>query len=717
MLPLPAGWTQPSNASQTDDVLIDIPDTSWLDGPQPLSSFSVKRELVGSLLPGQVRTGSGLSVASGDCDFAYPATLGAPWLQGQQRVKPEGTASLYAQADSGATIPLGRFSVDEAGAALSLASMHLELIDEKIAQRRLNSFRGYIDENYPVDPAFIVDTIARDMGYYSTPAPVTSVVLSVPFAGSLVTDLPVRNPNTISSYPSGWGEVFGTIGPVGDTSCTYTVSPTPMASFFITATVAGQFNISLFGLSGTALTVAVDGSELVAFVSSGATGSVVRGDDPAQPKRVEIECQRLGAPGAWTGFRCRGRSSATSAWGSWVTETTASSDTDSTFYQVGLSVFDGVSVVEPGSMIGVQVSKVDDAGLWTVPNASIYPLGNTLVAASVEPDQGEWDAIQAVVAANLGAAWISPLGALIVRNFAWLRGARAVDAALEVLDDLDDLKWTVTSQDLADRVEVVYRPLDIMKSSDAGISPLIFQATEAYELEPHGHLSVVIDTPLYTVMTTFAYSANTRRDGLGTPLIFSTPVLSITQTRINSRRTRLFIRNNTGDHLFTVDPTGEPSFFVHAQTIVNQETDAIVSAGASAERALSPISINAGIQCQTAEDAERILGFVRSQTSSPRFKVESVLVPFDWRRELGDIYTLTHKGVDLDVKVLCAGMDVTGAPGDYQQHLDLVLLDQTLYDFDAAWDAHDGAATFADFNALWAGKTIEDFNLDPLKTA
>lgn len=713
MRSLPADWPTSGYDSTNDQVFVSVPDAQWLDDDTEVLTASIKRDLVGSLLPGQVRSTSGMSVAEGSCSFAYDATQGAPWRQGAHKVKPEGVASLYAQARGGtSSIPLARFGVDRVGAALSQASIDLELIDEKIANRKLNSFFGYIgDQAQPIDPAWVVDTIARGMGFYSTPAPVPSCALAVPMNGSILAEAQIGALNAVYGYPSGWDESLGNVSPVGSVTAQYETSKkVPFSSFFVTATFVGSFGFVAAAADSSVQFVAEAGTLTVATLYSvppGAVGSYVAGDDPEHPNRLQIHCQRLGTPGAWTGFRARARSSATSPWSAWVTDTSGPDPSmDSSFTTVSMGT------AETGSMIGFQLSAADDPGLWGDENASVYSLGNSLGVASIEADKDEWAAIQDVVASNMGAAWLDADGKLVVRNFAWLRGARPVDADLNVLDDLDDLKWTVDSQDICDRIEVTYRPADIKYVPNGDY--LFWESPEALELKTNTTIELVVDVPLYANVTRWQADINPARDGSGVGP--TNALIDVTVAKVNSRRAKITITSRYAATLYTVNSAGEPSLRLYATHVVDQETEVVVSAGASPDQALSPISINLGVQCQTAEDAERILGFVRSQTSSPRFKVESVLVPFDWRRELGDIYRLHHDGVDLNQKVLCTGITTDLQPGNYSQHLDLALLDISVYDFNEAWKAAP-SHTIADFNAVWAGKTIADFNADPLRTA
>lgn len=729
MRPLPAGWPAPSDAAVNDDVLVSLPDATWLSGPQVVDSFSIKRELVGSILPGQVRAGSGLSVADGDCSFYYRAVDGASWRQGSAKIAPTGTASLYAQAGA-ATIPLGVFDIDGVAAKLSTPTMDIDLIDQSIGQRSPNTFPGYLtaDESRPVESAWIVDQLARSLGYYSTPAPVASCVLSVPMSGSVEPEVGALVAGPI--IPTGWDAALGTISPTGGFLAHWNPAASPPASsFFLTATISGTVEFKFHSNYGSAqnayLRIAAGFTEVAVKNADAATyalGSYVAGSDPIHPQRVEVECQRLGVAGAWTGFRARARSSATAAWGSWVTESTASADAGATVFD--LYAFGGI-------MSGLQVTTVSDPLVWAPATASIYPLGATLSAGYLPSALDAWGGIQAICAANLGGAWADAGGKLMVRDYSWLRGARPVDTALIVDDDLDDLGWSTSREDYADHVTVTYRPPDI-ETRATTTDPTVWVASEAYRIPALSTISVTFDTenvatdlwawvpewdlivdPNVTRMS--RWNARAFRDGAGGQPVST--ALTFDVKRVNGSRYVLSITNNTTGALFTVNAAGEPALTLRANAMASFETEASISSGVAEAVATSALTVDLGAYVQTDTDARSVLNFISSQTQVPKAAVSQVLVPFDWRRELGDLYQLTHNGTLLNSKVLVVAIDLQGAPGDYRQLLDLVMLDVTLYDVDAAWDAANPAATLASRDAVWTGKTLGDIDLNPLKTA
>ena len=747
MRSLPAGWPAPSNAATNDDVLISLPTATWLDGPQEVNSFSIKRELVGSILPGQVRAGSGLSVASGDCAFYYRSVDGAPWRQGDAKIIPTGTASLYAQAGS-ATIPLGTFDLEGATAKLSTPTMGLDLVDQHISQRTPNTLPSYLsaDGTRPVESAWIVDQLARSLGYYSTPAPVESCVLSVPMSGAIESEGSgfggVGTPGVESdgflppvTLPTGWDFALGAISPVGGFNIPYwPAAHLPVTSFFCTATLSGtvQFQFAngedINGNQNFYFRINAATAELAVrnmATSDWVLGSYTAGSDPIHPLRVEVECERLGVAGAWTGFRARARSSATAAWGSWVTDAGGFEST-ADFVRVAEVRVAG------GRMIGLQVTTASDPLVWAVPSASIYALGSTLTAGYLTPALDTWGSIQAIVAANLGAAWVDAAAKLIVRDYSWLRGARPVDAALVVDDDLDDLGWATSRDDFADRVTVTYQP-PVVETRTPTTDPTVWTATEAYRIPALSTITVTFDTENvatdlwvwlaewdlfldWSDVTRWSrWNARPFRGGSGAQPETDALLFSVQQIQVS--RYALTITNTTTSALFTVNAAGEPSLTLRANVMATFETKAIISSGVPEAGATSALTVDLGSHIQTDTDARRVLNFVTSQTSAPKAAVSQVLVPFDWRRELGDLYQLTHNGSVLNSKVLCVAIDLQGSPGDYRQLLDLVMLDTTLYDVDVAWDAANSAATLASRDAVWTGKTLGDIDLNPTRTA
>src|SRR6185312_10609927 len=124
--------------------------------------------------------------------------------------------------------------------------------------------------------------------------------------------------------------------------------------------------------------------------------------------------------------------------------------------------------------------------------------------------------------------------------------------------------------------------------------------------------------------------------------------------------------------------------------------------GKSEDNATAPLSIDLGAWVQRYEDAQSIMEWAWSQVQEPRAMIEGVRVKPNLARQIGDIVRVTDETTALSSKALVSGIHLNGSHGQYEQTLDLVLLDVTFYDL----SKHLGTKTFAQLSADWAGLTF-----------
>src|SRR5690606_39035186 len=109
-----------------------------------------------------------------------------------------------------------------------------------------------------------------------------------------------------------------------------------------------------------------------------------------------------------------------------------------------------------GLQIGTSLDPLD-YGLLERETALVGASGS-LLEAIIEPTSGDaWEVIQDVARATLGAAWIDERGRLVYRGREALRTGPVV-AEVDALDRLEDIPGAVSLDEVADRVEVTYRP-------------------------------------------------------------------------------------------------------------------------------------------------------------------------------------------------------------------------------------------------------------------
>lgn len=736
-MPIPASWPEPSDDEILPEVFLSLEDSVWPPatdvtpaGVAQLSSWEVTREIVGNTLPGQLRGTSGLSV--GDARVTARQSDGkpmTPWGRGDRRVTGGGKASLYASHDGPSPaeqLDLGSWLVDPMSGSLASPELGIELLESSYAGRVPNllppSYAG------SCDPAWIVDTLLRQAGFFSTPAPVSDCILSVPMAGSIWPE--VGELDSITS-PATWDRTTGPLSPVGGVSAGY-ITRRPLVdldsvSQFIAMNVAGTVRLGLGYVVSTLrpeVEIRPGGVLAVRNLSTGTwvTGAYAPGLDSAHPMRVEIEVQRIGADGAWASVRARARSSATAPFGSWVTSSVSSAHAAQDRLVVSC---------DPGSSVsGLQVALASSPGFWVAPTADIDPLLGTVNVPWLPAATDAWAGIQEVCAAFIGAAWVSNDGIATVRNRDYLAGITSTVETVIVEDQLEDLGWTTDPADTADRLEVTYSPADIETQVAYKYGPIAWQASDVLEIKAGQTIQVTADIDYYAALITkwvpywesesgigwtgHSWSAFTNREGSGTHAADTSLVIS--HQVVSAGRVVITIRNTTGSTLYTVDQDGAPCLILRGFNVARQDTQVTITRGVSESVARNPVTVDLGRHVQNAADATAITDYIWARIWVDRWTANQLRIRCNLARDIGDILLLTHPDSDLTTKVLVTGVALTGDASEITQTLTVTILPPTWADFDAAWLPTAKTWT-SGFDAAWAGENWPSFNFDPLKVA
>jgi len=279
---------------------------------------------------------------------------------------------------------------------------------------------------------------------------------------------------------------------------------------------------------------------------------------------------------------------------------------------------------------------------------------------------------------------------------------------------LADVAWSIGGDDAADRVTVTYQPPDLRTVTDYSLT--VWEATEAVEVPAGGTVTVNADLegtvkdlggwlPVWDTVTAPAgkrsrWAAATSRDGGGTQP--ADTALQVTATMSGTSRVRIRITNTTAQKLWTVDGTGNPTLIIRANLTARDGENVTIAAGATEASAANPLDVDLGAWVQRYTDAQQILDWIWSQVQEPRATIQGVRVKPSLARQLGDIVRITDGQTGLSSKALISGISLTGSPGQYEQTLDLVLLDITFYDLSQNF----GAKTFAQLSTDWAGLTF-----------
>lgn len=737
---LPPSWPAPSANETLPVVYLSVGDDAL--GTRAVASWKLERELVGSTLPGNVRGRSGLSIGTASVTLAQTSERVSPWRAAPARVRTGAPAQLYASHDGPEAterLDLGDWMLDPLSGSIGTNALGVDLVEAQYGAR--GKPHQLPVARYGAKPVWIVDQLARQCGYYSTPES-TAPVLVESFAGG-VCDLYAASfadtDRTIANAT--WTTATGVLGLTAASDGTWAsllrfdsevdlVRQALLLSLdsnggYVSLNHAGTVRLIIGSIgmgeippSGVEVEVR-PGGVLAARVASNlawVTGSYTAGQDVAWPNRVQLQIVRDQPTETTHRIQVRARSSEASPWSAWVE---ASGD-----YEDGTTPRAGYLGIwmDTGASISGLVASRGSAGHFTPPTALLEDLGGFMRAPWV-PEQGAdaWAGIQLVAEKWLGAASLTADRRFVLRNRDDLAGVDATEKVIDVGAQVEDLGWTIDPADTADRLVVTYSPVDDVKYyGDAPIDA--WESADALEIGPGETLEVTADLDQFTEPAEFEQApsvgdgylsqwlVSTTRNGSG--VLNNPDALTVTVVPLNPGRVLLRVKNRLSSRLWTVNSQGEPHFKLRGFAVLSQKSAAMIARGLPAEEADNALSIDLGKFVQRAADAEQIADYLWSRVSTPTWKASSVRVRLDWSVDIGDVVRLVHARSDLSVRALVVKVALDGEPGKVAQVLDLVLVPQTWDDFDAAW----AGATWADFDAAWAGATWDDFDFDPTST-
>lgn len=701
------------------EVFLTIKDADWPNCP-PLpigtgrvGNFEVERQIVAANMPGQVRTRTGFSI--GHASVAIRQTEDrplAPWAKRDRRITSGQECELFALDEvTGERFDLGAWRTQVPAGALSRADVAVELFESQYAGRQAEARLPVVAG--PVDPVWIVDQLARQAGFHSSPPPTADTLLSVPLRGGLAGSPRGGSANavhpTAGANPS-WSMVTG-----GPGLAAATVLPTwPLeagADFrrtLLTANVAGTVVFQI-KLAEDTVDVQLTPGTIRVRRNGGAwssTQSFTAGLNPNWPMRVQVVIERSGAT-----LTFRARSSSAGALSTAVSVTPA---TISGIVSVGVS-----SISSDGGVAALDVTAAEGSPttLWAAPTARLSLLHGTIDAPWLPQGGDVWTALQRVCDAFAGAGWVSKDRLLTVRNRHEMAGTNRPKTIVDVGTRVEDLEWTLDADDYADRLTVSWQPVTWKPTADEWEYPI-----EGRVHVPAGR-SVTVKAEWGEYVATLAswayissagvgqsqWDANTAADGSGVSV--STGI-SVTTEQLSPSTARITISNSTAADVWMVGFDGSPAMILRGSAPASQEAEQTIEHGTSAADARSPLDIPLGKLVQRREDAEALSIYLWERVNRPRFRVSGIRMPLDWTRDLGDVLTLVHPDSDLSANVLVVSDRKNGKDGEIQHRCDLILLPPTLADFRAAWMGR----TLNDVKAAWAGSNLATFADDPLKT-
>lgn len=689
-----------------------------------VESWSIRRELTGGGLPAQARGASGFSAASGSIDVRMEDSS-TPW---RAHLKPGGVASIDAAADHADGLSrVGLLQVREISADGALTRRrHISLEERLDGLRRPLTFVQQVFPQWQAplgvlatDAAWVIDQAARAGGYFATPPPVASCVGSVPMMGSLVPEVGTAL-GFNSSAETGWVTLNGRIAAGGGL-----YPPNPEVALTrpldLNQTVFGILDVSQayasVYLRTPGILQATASSGQLQISGFGTTASIPH-PAPAPPPggwaRVQFEFRFSGVTtSTFTGFGARVRYSVTGPWSGWVDVSGAALPLGSEPWSAGGYAGAPVS--------GFQIHTADDPVAWRAPNAKIAASGVMLDVITTSSSSSGWHVAQDVAAATMGAVWIDEDGVFTYRNRDPLRGSATPAETIIARDSLADVPWSISRDDVADRIEVTYEPMTIQTSGDYGTK--VWESPKIISLRP-GHLvqHVVLDGAATTLdpaprqsstypsdmgspasFTHTVFDVNTAADGTGTRIFGA---VDVETEMIGPSTLKVSVHNRHSGRIWLVTPAGDPALIVRAGVVATPAGRVTIGSGLPRNAAANPLTVDLGAFVQRDLDAQSILAWLESVTANPLPVLRDVRVLPNPARRLGDVAILRDDITGISAKVLVSGKVDSMSAGALEQYLTLTVLDVIFDDLDRAFQL----LTFDQLDVLFAGMEFDDID-------
>lgn len=740
MQPEPATWGAGDPVTTPDAALV----VDLGDGPEALEvvSWDYARDLTGGSLPGQVRGASGFALGSGSA-AVHVADGRTPWAGGSTL---PGRSCTIEAGHGGDRLPQAAAQVRSmsAGSALS-AERTLSLEDDLRALRSpaAQAVSGIIPLGWAAgttplstDAASVIASVGAAAGFHAVPPPLSGCVLSLPLQGDYVAAVGssqvVYNPPASSPWHAayGWaGDDKGArriawSGPAGG-SRPEIECRTDSAAATSVVVVMGHLSVADGSWAARVACTMGEPGELGDWPRVMAYRSV---DGTVHARvRTEFDASTLidsttpaGKPVVvhldWTSGQLRARVSTGGAWTAW------SAYSPATLVKIGpvARVFVrsehesvatyGVQVIDTPTGAAADAAR-DAAEAW-VSSASIEPARVPMVIPPA-PGRAPWETVQAAAAGTLGAAWIDERGSLVYRSRDSLRGADAPVQTLRV-DGLADLPWSVSTDDVADRVQVSYAPpvwSTASSSADAEFH-VVWEATEPIRVPAGGTVEVLADLgttvgrgafpflPAWDALMGWSWSswaAAPSPGGGGTQP--PDTAIQVTAVQRSASSYTLTVRNTTAGVLYLVDGTGAPHLRLRSPYAARPGQLVTIASGLTEDVAVNALDVDLGSYVQDDATAQEMLAWITGMVTAPLPVLEDVEVVPDLRRQLGDVVTVVdpdHTGVRS--KALIVGVRNAGRVGSLTQTLRLAVLDPTFNDLDR-YLAAAGVVTFNDLDA------------------
>lgn len=748
------------------EIKFDTSAPAWLSGAA-VTSFTLERELVASVVPGTLRSRGGLSIGAASVRVRNTAApIATPWAaSASKRIEVTDKAFGLYVSDGADRLNLGTWALDPIAGSLADGTAAVELIEAQYgARKKTQNLPAYgsdpFNEESPVDPCWVIGQMARRAGFYPTPWPSISPSLHVPCDGAFHVDenLSSWGTYTISGESTGWEVLPGDVA-VGGASGSYfcaVSSKLPLGPYywrhfsspmFLTLNVVGTVYVH-DAASGWQVRIVNDydtGTHTLAVCNTGdgnftAPVTFVPGQTAHWPNRVQVQLQRHWDENTdqWVFLGATIRSAPSgSLWSAAAVDSTdhapSVQDVELIYCLGGVDhPSAGIVGAAPGQFAAFQMNGyAPPSTAWTASKAHLKPLGGDVGLPWAPADMDAWTVIQNVASAWLGAVIMGD-GVLEMLDRNDLAGANDTGEVTDIGQEWTDLPWTLDPHDRADRVEVTFTPPELRKSTlgsstlapeawramDVITIPALQKITIPATLENRAAVGIFSSfitpagpDPLWSQSSNiFAFN---NPDGTGSPLPDGSVLATAEQT--SATTATITITNNTAAPVYLVDGNGEPGLILRARSVATYETPQVIARGAIETNAVNPLAVDLTPWVQREEDAVAIADYLWSRVSGAGlWKVGSVRCRLDWTHTIGKILRLVHSETGLEAKALITKVAYDGQPGEITQTLDMVLLPWTWGDVDALTATTPALDTWAEFDAAYSGRTWTNFDANPL---
>lgn len=763
-------WTlgRTPDAYELPSLALWAADAPWL-ADAAVTALSLERELVSSVIPGNIRTSNGLSVGTASVTVGIPGDRATPWAASPaRRVDTNRAGRLLARDDAGNTLDLGAWVTEDLGGTLSGGEVTVELTEAQIAAKAIRQQLPAYDHTpftptMPLDPIWVVSRLAEQAGYPAAPKMVDDAVVAVAMDGGVhATSTDSTPAYTVVGDISGW-EVLPDDPIIGASNgsgismiCNRTTTVVLPISDQLQAGAAMRFTLNVVG---TVYLVDVAQGWLIQLVNDGTTRTISTSNNLGTPgatrtirapfpsakwqRRLQVEISRVWEPstGRWLLLAARARPDDTGSWSdaSISTDAHTPASTDLEIIQVvGGVAIPGTGIPSTpaaGRFAAVQLTPAsEDTGLFAERRALLKPLGGDAGLPYIAPEADVWSSIRDALSARSAAAVIDPDGAggstlrVLARDD--LAGAGIPGTPVDVGAEWADLPWKLDPADTADRIVVTYASptTTIADIGSNTLAPAAWEASEVIRVDAgatkvlpvqfEGRAAVrcltdfitpTAPSSLWSTRSTAIAFANP--DGTGSPL--DSTSFSVTAVQTSATTATITIVNRTSAPLYLVDGTGTPGLILRAFLVATFDTPLTVERGVSAEDSTRPLELDLTGWVQSKTDAQTVADYLWARVGgSGLWSVSGVACRLDWSHAPGRVLRAQHAATGLDLKVLITKVSLSATAGEITQTLDLALLPWTWADFDDTW----ATSTWAGLDTALAGSTWADFDTDPLQT-